>query len=39
MMADIINQKLQRVAESLLYSLRQTTHQSGDSTEVALYLQ
>ncbi len=39
MMADFINKELQRPAESLLYSLRQTTHQSGDSTEVVLYIQ
>lgn len=38
-MADFINKELQRPAESLLYSLRQTTHQSGDSTEVVLYIQ
>lgn len=37
-MADFINKELQKPAVSLLYSLRQTTHQSGDSNEVVLYI-
>lgn len=39
MVADLISIVLQSLAQSLLYSLRQTTHQCGDSTEVVLYLQ
>lgn len=39
MTADFINEELQRPAKSLLYSLGQTTRQSGDSTEVVLYIQ
>lgn len=39
MAADLISIVLQSLAQSLLYSLRQTTHQCGDSTKVVLYLQ
>lgn len=39
MVADLISIVLQSLAQSLLYSPRQTTHQCGDSTKVVLYLQ